>query len=161
MAGYHTLMNELTVTMAGLAAELTVFNDVSTASEGDIDNATKLARRLVCIYGMSEKIGRLRIGVPEEEVFLGRDLMGMQGQVSVNLLDDVDSETRRLIRLGEEHATALLSRHRPALEALALRLDQVETMRGDEIAQVLGPIGPQAGGGNGAQGLGTQTGTTP
>ncbi len=140
LSGYTTLANELTITMAGLAAELVVFGDASTASEGDIHAATKLARKLVCIYGMSDRVGRLRIGTPEEELFLGRDLFS-QDQISDELQHEVDSEIRRLIREGENEATRLLLVHREALDRLAARLMEVETMRADELDVELAGIG--------------------
>ena len=145
LSGYKAMTADLTVSMGGLAAEVLAFDDVSTASEGDIDDATKLARKLVCAYGMSDKIGRLRIGVAEEEMFLGRDWMS-QAQISTGLLDDVDTEIRRLINEAEVAASHILTANRGALDNLAQRLATMETMRGTELeaalagVKVVGPV---------------------
>ncbi|MEX2658458.1 MAG: ATP-dependent zinc metalloprotease FtsH [Acidimicrobiales bacterium] len=159
LSGYAELVNELTITMAGLAAELVVFGDASTASEGDINSATKLARRLVCIYGMSDQVGRLRIGSPEEELFLGRDLLA-HDQVSEGLQSEVDGEIRRMIREAEDQATELLVTHRKALDGLAERLMEVETMRADDLDGELAGIGPRTDGSTRPAAVGGGSGAT-
>ncbi|HET7487061.1 MAG TPA: ATP-dependent zinc metalloprotease FtsH [Acidimicrobiales bacterium] len=136
LSGYKSMTADLTVAMAGLAAEVLAFGDVSTASEGDIDDATNLARKVVCAYGMSDKIGRLRIGVAEEELFLGRDWMS-QAQLSNGLLDDVDTEIRRLINEAEVAAGKILQDNRAILDGLAQQLVSAESMKGAELDAAL------------------------
>ncbi len=130
-------LDQLAVMLGGRAAELLVFGDVSTGSHNDIENATALARKMVCEWGMSEKVGPLAFGRPEEQIFLGRD-MGMHQTFSEETARVIDAEIRRIVEAQSERAATILRENRHRLDALAQALLEREVMSGSEVDTVLG-----------------------
>jgi cell division protease FtsH len=141
--GRASLLDELTVAMAGVAAEEIVFGEPSTAAEGDLERATELARRMVARYGMTEKVGRIQVLEREEEVFLGRDYLATQ-HISPAILEAVDGEVRRLLDDAEHTAERLLRGERQRLDALAVALREAEVLEGDALAALLTPAAPRS-----------------
>ena len=121
----------------GRAAEQLVLGDVSTGAHNDIENATALARKMVCEWGMSEKVGPLTFGSPGEEIFLGRE-MGMHQTFSEETARLIDSEIRAIIESQAERATKMFSEKRDQLDALAKALLERESLNGDEVERLLG-----------------------
>jgi cell division protease FtsH len=136
--GRAALLDELTVAMAGVAAEELIFGEPSTASEGDLERATELARRVVGRYGMTETVGRIQVLEREEEVFLGRDYLATQ-HISPATLEEIDAEVRKLLDAAEREAVQLLRSARRRLEALADVLIEHEVLEGDALARLLAP----------------------
>lgn len=132
------LMEELTIGMAGIAAEELVFDEPSTAAEGDLERATALARDLVARYGMSDSIGRVQVHEREDEVFLGRDYLAAR-HVAPSLLEAVDGEARRLLDEAEHRATQILTEARRQLDVLAAALAEREVLETDEVRMLLAP----------------------
>ncbi|MFO7652086.1 MAG: ATP-dependent zinc metalloprotease FtsH [bacterium] len=130
-------LDQLAIMLGGRAAELLVFGDVSTGSHNDIENATALARKMVCEWGMSEKVGPLAFGRPDDQIFLGRD-MGMHQTFSEETARVIDSEIRRIVDGQANRATSLLTSSRVGLDALAAALLEREVLSGDEVDVVLG-----------------------
>ncbi|MBM3332899.1 ATP-dependent metallopeptidase FtsH/Yme1/Tma family protein [candidate division WOR-3 bacterium] len=133
-------LDQLAIMLAGRAAEQLVFSDLSTGAHNDIENATILARKMVCEWGMSEKVGPLTFGSPSEEVFLGREL-GMRRTFSEDTAHTIDSEIRRIIDEQSDRAHDIVTSHREMLDALARALLERETLNGEDIDRVMG-IGP-------------------
>ena len=131
-----SLLDELVIAMAGVAAEEMVFGEPSTAAEGDLERATDMARRIVGRYGMSDSVGRIQVLEREEEVFLGRDYLATQ-HVSSATLEQVDAEVRRLLDDAETDATQMLKANRKRLDALAGALLDNEVLEGPALAQYL------------------------
>ncbi|HVF75643.1 MAG TPA: hypothetical protein VM938_11395, partial [Acidimicrobiales bacterium] len=141
--GRAALLSELTVGMAGIAAEELVFGEPSTASEGDLERATELARRVVGRYGMTDTVGRIQVLEREEEVFLGRDYLATQ-HISPSTLEQIDAEVRSLLDAAEAEATQLLRGERRRLDAMAEALREHEVLEGDELAAFLAPAPKKA-----------------
>jgi cell division protease FtsH len=129
--------DQLAIMLGGRAAEQLVFNDLSTGAHNDIDNATTLARKMVCEWGMSEKVGPLTFGSPSDEVFLGREL-GVRRTFSEETARVIDSEIRRIIDEQAERARDIVTVNRVRLDALAKALLERESMSGVEVDKTLG-----------------------
>ena len=128
--------DELAGLLGGRAAEELVFKDVTTGAANDLEQATKLARKMVCEYGMSEKLGPMTFGWKEELVFLGKEI-GEQRDYSEAVAHEIDMEVRRLIEEAYSRAKEILISHRDKLEAIAQRLIEEETLEGDELKALL------------------------
>jgi cell division protease FtsH len=141
------LMHQLAVMLGGRAAEQLVFGDLSTGAGDDIEHATQVARKMVCEWGMSEKLGPLTFGKKEEEIFLGRDI-GMQRNYSEDTAKIIDEEVRRIVDVQVEAAKEIVSGNRDKLERLAnalLERESLDSAMIDKILQdgalpVLGPV---------------------
>ena len=127
--------------MGGRAAEELVFNKVTTGAGDDINRATDLARKMVCSWGMSEKLGPLSFGKDQEEVFLGREINSSRN-FSDKVAEEIDREIHRFVITGYKRAMLILKQNREKLEGLAEALLVKETldrkqidalMRGEEI----------------------------
>jgi cell division protease FtsH len=132
------LRGKLVTLMAGIAAENLIFGEGSTGGEQDIEQATDLARDIVARYGMSADLGPVRLLAKASEGFLGNDVPF--AEISHDTQAAIDIEIRRLVADAQAEATALLSRHRKTLDALASRLDEEETLEGAVLQEVLAPI---------------------
>jgi cell division protease FtsH len=130
-------LDQLAIMLAGRAAELLVFSDLSTGAHNDIDNASTLARKMVTEWGMSDKVGPLTFGSPSEEVFLGREL-GMRRTFSDLTAQTIDGEIRRIIDEQSERARGIVTSHRDKLDALATALLERETLNTEEVDRALG-----------------------
>ncbi len=130
------LLGKLTVLMGGRTAEELTFNEITTGAQNDIEVATDIARRMVCEYGMSERLGSLTYGKRETMVFLGRDMGGdrnYSGQTAVV----IDEEIRRLVQEAHERARGILTQHRDRLKRLADALLEKEVLDGDEAKRIV------------------------
>ncbi len=122
----------------GRLAEEIIFgaDNVTTGASSDIQQATAMARRMVTEFGMSEKLGRVRYGDNEQELFLGHSVTQTRG-VSEATAQLIDSEVRRLIEEAETHARAILVEHIEDLHRISQALLEYETLSGDEIRGLL------------------------
>ena len=128
--------------LGGHVAEVLIFGEMSTGPQNDIERATNLARKMVCEYGMSEKLGPLALGHKEEMVFLGREL-GEQKNYSEKVAESIDEEIRRLIEQGYQRAEAILNEHLDKLHAIAETLIQHETVEGDQLERIFQGLPPE------------------
>jgi len=124
------------VLMGGRVAEELIFGHLTTGAGNDIDRATDLARKMVCNWGMSEKLGPLTFGRREEHVFLGRELAQSQNY-SEETAQIIDSEVKRIVLYQYGHARTLLETHLDQLKVLAEALLTNETLSGDDIDVVI------------------------
>jgi cell division protease FtsH len=122
--------------LAGRAAEEMVFGDKWTGAHDDLEKATKLARRMVTVYGMSKKLGPLTFGDREEMVFLGREITE-QRNYSEEIAEEIDQEVRRLIDEAYQRAKGVLASYRQKLDAIAHRLIEVETIEREQFEALL------------------------
>jgi cell division protease FtsH len=134
----------ITIAMAGIAAEELALGQPSTGSEADLERATATARDMAGRFGMSSRLGRVRVFREHREVFLGRDYMLAQ-EVSQPTLEQLDAEVRRILDEEEARARQVLLTYRKALDALARALVAQETVQGTALQKVLGYIRPVAG----------------
>jgi len=139
LMGRSKFEDELAGLLGGRAAEELIFNDVTTGAANDLEQATKLARKMVTEYGMSERLGPLTFGRKEELVFLGREI-GEQRNYSEEVAQAIDEEIRRLISEAYEKAKGILTQHKDTLIRLAKKLIEVETLEGEELAAVIAAV---------------------
>jgi len=118
--------------LAGHAAEDLIFSEMTTGSENDIEQATKIARRMVTEYGMSEKMGPRTFGRREELVFLGRDV-AEQKDYSEKTAEEIDGEVHQLIQHAYSVTMEILTQHRAKLVQIAETLITNETIEGGEL----------------------------
>ncbi len=122
--------------LGGRVAEKLVFNELTTGAGNDIERATELARKMVCEWGMSERLGPLTFGKKEEQIFLGREI-ATHRDYSEYTAQEIDKEVRRIVEEAEQKATELLSADLDKLHLLANALLEKEILDGDEIDRVL------------------------
>ncbi len=132
------LKADLAMSMGGRAAEEKTFgkNKVTTGASSDIKYATELARRMVMEWGLSEKLGPLNYGPPQQEVFLGHSITQTQG-MSEETAKTVDAEIRRLVEEGYARAQKILEQKADQLVLLAEALLEYETLTGEEINDLI------------------------
>ena len=128
------LVDHLAVGLAGRTAEEIVYGDPSTGAHNDIEQVTVLARRMVMEYGMSERLGPMKYGEPEGEVFLGRDYIRHQDH-SEEVASIIDDEVRKLVTRAHDEARAILTAHRAALDRITEVLMERETLDAAEIKE--------------------------
>jgi cell division protease FtsH len=126
----------LAILMGGRAAEQLVLGQQTSGAANDIRMATEVARRMVCEWGMSDKLGPIAFGKREELVFLGREI-SQSKDYSESTAQVIDEEVRRLVEEAEERAKSLLSQNVDKLHMLANTLLEREIMDGDEITRLL------------------------
>jgi cell division protease FtsH len=132
------LEGRLSVALGGRAAEMVTFDEMTTGAESDLKQATSLARRMVGLWGMSEAVGPVYLGVGEEHVFLGREI-SQERAFSDATSERVDAAVREIIELAMEEAEALIRKNQPKLEALVQALLEKETLDAIEVSEILGP----------------------
>ncbi|HSV91178.1 MAG TPA: ATP-dependent zinc metalloprotease FtsH [Nitrospiraceae bacterium] len=130
------LINQLAILMGGRVAEELVLKEMTTGAGNDLERATDLARKMVCEWGMSEKMGPLTFGKQNEQVFLGRE-MGSQRDFSDQIAMEIDQEVRRLVTENYERAKRLLTENMASLKRLAEALLEKEVLDGADIDQIL------------------------
>jgi cell division protease FtsH len=139
------LLDELAVFFGGRAAEELVLGNMTTGAGNDIERATELARKMVCEWGMSEKLGPMTFGKKEEEIFLGRDFT-KRVDYSETTAVQIDTEVRRILLEAYERAKLLLRRNLEVLHKMAEALLEREVIDGAEIDDILRLYGSQNGG---------------
>ena len=122
--------------LGGRAAEKIIFNRITTGAGNDIERATDIARKMVCDWGMSDKLGPLKYGQVEQEVFLGRD-MGHQKTFSDTTARIIDEEVRHIVETGSLRAETILKEYLPTLHKMAEALLERETLDSSEINVIM------------------------
>ena len=130
------LLGRIAVCFGGRIAEQLVFGDVSAGAQNDIEQATNLARVMVCELGMSEKVGPIKYTADDENPFLGKEFR-LSGGVSQRTLELIDEEVRRIVDEQYQAAMTMLQDQRLALDTIAEALLKYETLSGDECSAVL------------------------
>ncbi|WP_068427788.1 ATP-dependent zinc metalloprotease FtsH [Piscicoccus intestinalis] len=135
----NEMLDQLAYALGGRVAEEMIFHDPTSGAANDIEKATDLARKMITQFGMSERIGAIKLGQSQGEVFLGRD-MGHQRDYSEGLAAVVDEETRRLIESAHDEAWHALNDNRDVLDHLVLELLEKETLNAEALAQIFAPV---------------------
>jgi cell division protease FtsH len=130
------LENLIAVKLGGRAAEKIVFNHFTTGAGGDIEDATRWARSMVCEWGMSERLGPVTFGKKEEEIFLGREI-SKHRDYSEETAILIDEEVKRIVEAQERRAEALLRANVNKLHRLAKALLEREVLDSEEIDAIL------------------------
>jgi len=122
--------------MGGRAAEKIVFNQLTTGAGNDIERATALARKMVCEWGMSEKLGPVTFGKKEEEIFLGREISQHRDYSEETALI-IDAEVKKIVDVAMQHAMKVLNENMDTMHKLAEALLEREILDGDEIDRIM------------------------
>ncbi|MFF3065381.1 ATP-dependent zinc metalloprotease FtsH [Oerskovia sp. NPDC057915] len=135
----NELLDQLAYAMGGRVAEELVFHDPTTGASNDIEKATAIAKKMVTEYGMSERVGAIKLGTGSGEPFMGRD-MGHTRDYSESVAGTVDHEVRRFVEAAHDEAWEVLVQYRDVLDHLVLELLEKETLNQAELAQIFAPV---------------------
>jgi cell division protease FtsH len=135
----NELLDQLAYAMGGRVAEELVFHDPTTGASNDIEKASATARKMVTEFGMSERLGAIKLGQSAGEPFMGRD-MGHQRDYSEAVAGTVDHEVRRLVEAAHDEAWSVLVEYRDVLDHLVLELLEKETLNQAELAAIFEPV---------------------
>ncbi len=126
----------ITMMLAGRAAEKVIFNNQTTGASNDLERATTLARKMVCEWGMSEVVGPVTYSEQSEEVFLGRDYSRRQ-QHSEQMAQIIDEEIRKILLTASEKAETLLRENIDMLHKTSQILLEREVLDGEELDMIM------------------------
>lgn len=130
------LLNNIAILMGGRVAEEVALQFVTTGAGNDIERATELARKMVCEWGMSDKLGPLTYGRKEQEIFLGREI-SQHRDFSESIAIEIDNEVRRIVNENYDRAKNIIKTHFAALKALAEALLEKESLDAPEIDKII------------------------
>ena len=139
------LLDNLVILFGGRVAEELVLEQTTTGAGNDIEKATDLARRMVCEWGMSEKLGPMTFGKKEEEIFMGRDFT-QKVDYSKSTAIEIDAEVRRIIHESYHRAKDLLKTNLGLLHKVAENLLEKEVLDGSELDAIVKAFGANGGG---------------
>jgi cell division protease FtsH len=130
------MLDDIAMIMGGRIAEEIVSQDISTGAAMDIQQGTKIARAMVCEYGMSDKLGMVQYGDHDEYVFLGRE-MGRSKVYSEDTAREIDAEIKRIIDEQYKIAKDLITQNIDKLELIAKSLLEYETLEGSQVEEIV------------------------
>ena len=130
------LIDKLTQLLGGRASEEIVIGDITTGAQNDLEKSTKIARQMVCQFGMSDKIGPLTLGDKQGAIFLGRDFSA-HPDYSEQIAYEIDKEIRKLVDDAYNKARDILNTHRNKLDLIAQNLMEKETLNKEELEELL------------------------
>jgi cell division protease FtsH len=140
----ESLLNRIAVLMGGRAAEELIFKTMTTGAGNDIERATEIARKMVCEWGMSEKLGPVTFGKKDEQIFLGRDMAHIKNYSEATAVE-IDGEIRHIVDNTYRTVKQLLSENLDLLHRLSLVLVEKETLTGDEVDRIVTEFQPADG----------------
>ena len=132
------LMDKLAMMLGGRVAESIKIGDITTGASNDIEKATALAREMITVYGMSPRLGPIKLGQSDSQPFLGRDF-GHEPDYSAQVAYQIDEEVRLLLDEAHDEALEVLVENDDVLESLAQQLLEVETVEGAPLKEILAP----------------------
>ena len=138
----RALLGQIAMMMGGRAAEHLIFKRFTTGASDDLKRATELARKMVCQWGMSEKLGPLTYAEDAGHVFLGRDLQ-QHKEFSNESMKMIDEEVLEILNSSYDRAKKVLKTYRKALESLAETLLEKETIDGDIVLEAMQEFAPK------------------
>jgi cell division protease FtsH len=129
-------MTRIAVSLGGRAAEKAIFEEYSTGAQNDLKQVTDLAEKMVCQWGMSERVGPMSINRGEEHPFLGRKLAS-DNSFSEHMAWIIDQEIEKVVKTGEQQADEIIGNNLPALKKLAEVLLEEEVLDKKRVDEVL------------------------
>ncbi|NHA69678.1 ATP-dependent zinc metalloprotease FtsH [Phycicoccus flavus] len=135
----NEILDQLAYALGGRVAEEIIFHDPTTGASNDIEKATAMARKMVTEFGMSERVGAIKLGQSQGEPFLGRD-MGHQRDYSEQVASVVDEEVRKLIDSAHDEAWHVVNDNRKILDTLVLELLERETLNAKDLEEIFKDI---------------------
>jgi cell division protease FtsH len=142
----ESLLDRIAVLMGGRAAEEIIFNTMTTGAGNDIERATEIARKMVCEWGMSDKLGPVSFGKKDEQIFLGREMTTHKNYSEATAIE-IDEELRRIVDDNYARVKKLLSDNIDVLHRISLALIEKENLSGAEIDDIMKGDAPAAEGG--------------
>jgi cell division protease FtsH len=136
------LLDSIAILMGGRVAEELSFDMNTTGAANDIERATQIARRMVCEWGMSEKMGPVSFGRRDDQPFLGREI-GHQRDFSEQTALNIDKEVRRIVDENYQRCRNLLTAHHKLLEQIAQMLLERETLDLKDVDQIIADVEPE------------------
>jgi cell division protease FtsH len=133
------LIDNITQLLGGRVSEEMNFNDITSGAQNDLERATKITRKMVTEYGMSEKIGPVTFKGEEDEVFLGKEIAS-RPHYSNEIASEIDEEVRSIIMGCYDRAKKILTENRGILTILADELMKKETLAREEILKILSKV---------------------
>ena len=132
------LLDDLVDLLAGRAAEEIAIGEISTGAQNDLERVTRIARKMVMEWGMSDRLGPLTFGRPsgEDLVFLGRDI-SRDRNYSEEVAAAIDEEVRSIVETSHQRAVEILTKHRDKLDAVAQALLERETLEKEEFEAIM------------------------
>ena len=130
------LLNSIAILFGGRVAEKLIFDEITTGAGNDIERASELARKMVCEWGMSEKLGPLAYGKKEEQIFLGREI-SQHRDYSEATARQIDAEVKEIVVAANDTVTRLLQENIDILKAVADELLERETIMLDDIDRII------------------------
>ncbi len=134
--GRKEMLDLIAVMMAGRIAEEIISGDISTGAANDIQQATQMARAMVCSFGMSDKVGMVQYGEDNEYIFLGRDMVRGK-DYSESTAQEIDAEIKRIIDGSYATAREAILNNRDKLEIIAKALLEYETLEGAQVEEII------------------------
>jgi cell division protease FtsH len=134
--GRKEMVDLIAVMMAGRISEEIISGDISTGASNDIQQATQMARAMVCNFGMSDRVGMVQYGEDNEYIFLGRDMVRGK-DYSENTAREIDTEVKRIIDECYATAKAAIDNNRDKLELIATALLEYETLEGGQVEEII------------------------
>ena len=136
-------MDRLAVMMGGRAAEEVVERTATSGAEEDLKQATRLARKMVLEWGMSEGLGEMAMGDGHDTVFLGHEI-AQRREYSEETAKEVDEEIKKILRQSYDLAKDILQKYREGLDRVAKELVEKEEISGKEVLELVGVAKPKA-----------------
>ncbi len=133
------LIDQIGVSLGGRVAEETVYGEITTGAQDDLEKCTKLARRMVTEFGMSDRLGPMTFGKRHEQVFLGRDF-GHERDYGENIQAIIDEEVSKLVTEQHQKVKDLLVQHRPHMDAIVKVLLDKETLDKKEVDAIMAEV---------------------
>ncbi|TFG90093.1 MAG: ATP-dependent metallopeptidase FtsH/Yme1/Tma family protein [Syntrophobacterales bacterium] len=133
----ETLLNRIAVLMGGRAAEEVIFQTMTTGAGNDIEHATDISRKMVCEWGMSERLGPVSFGKKDEQIFLGREMSTAKNYSEATAVE-IDEEIRRIVEENYNRARTLLTDNVDLLHKIALALIEKENLNGSDVDVIIG-----------------------
>jgi len=137
----ESLLDRIAVLMGGRAAEEIIFSTMTTGAGNDIERATEIARKMVCEWGMSDKMGPVSFGKKDEQIFLGRE-MSTHKNYSEATAVEIDTEIRRIVDNNYARVKQLLTNNIDSLHKISLALIEKENLSGTEVDEILKAVAP-------------------
>ncbi len=147
----NQILGMIAMALGGRAAEEIIFQDVTTGASNDLEKVTSLARKLVTVYGMNEKLGPITYGKRNEHVFMGRDF-GTERDYGEEVATAIDREVKRIVDEQYQYAKQVLIENKDMLEAITKVLLEKETLEDKEVFEIMDQVKEQrkhTGSGNG------------
>ena len=132
------MMATLSYALGGRVAEEEVFDDITSGASSDLEQVTKMARKMVTRLGMSDELGLMTYGQKEELVFLGREI-SEQRDYSDAVAEKIDQEVRRIVDAAYKTAQGILKKYRKELDAVAEALIEKESINREEFEEIFPP----------------------